>query len=212
MNHMKEITTELRIKIMLFNTSYVWPTGEYSTTILTTHGGGNYTRHKNGSWQTLPVSTEWDVSNDTQPGRLGFDQMLLSIDSSIPAINASIVAVDRWDISLPNGRSYTSPVGALGLGPPVPGADFPDGNPSLLEQMKANGTITSRFYGLHMGSALLNQPGSMILGGYEQNRVLGDVGTFDSGVGDQFNAYILDVFLDVEVGASPFNQSTSISL
>lgn len=70
------------------------------------------------------------------------------------------------------------------------------------------------FSGLHMGSASLNQPGSLVLGGYEQNRVLGNIGTFDlsrsSTSGPQ--AFILDDILDVDIGVSPFNESNSISV
>ena len=131
-------------------------------------------------------------------------------------LNATIVALSEWDVFSPNGRNYTAPVGILGLGPsPIASAyDLSPPPSSLLGQMKENGTIASLFCGLHMGSALLGQSGSMVLGGYEQNRVLGDVGTFDlltsENQGPQ--AFLLDVFLGVETGASPFNQSNNISL
>ncbi|KAL8942837.1 MAG: hypothetical protein Q9211_001223 [Gyalolechia sp. 1 TL-2023] len=77
--------------------------------------------------------------------------------------------------------------------------------------MKAEFNIASTFCGLHIGSALLKQAGSMIVGGYEQNRVLGDVGTFYLA---QYGprGFLLDVVLNVESGASPFNQTGSISL
>ncbi|KAI4174997.1 MAG: hypothetical protein LQ343_002024 [Gyalolechia ehrenbergii] len=78
--------------------------------------------------------------------------------------------------------------------------------------MKAKDTIASMFCGLHIGSALLNQRGSMILGGYEQNRVLGDVGTFDLPEVRGPRGFLLDVVLGVEIGASPFNQPGNISL
>ena len=64
----------------------------------------------------------------------------------------------------------------------------------------------------------------MILGGYDQNRVLGEVGMFNvliatpqEGASAELSiggpqAYLLDVALDVETGASPFNQLSSISL
>lgn len=129
-------------------------------------------------------------------------------------LNTSTTAISRWDVSFPNGRSYTPVVGVLGLGydqPPMgpsSGEDFQ----SLLEQFKASGTTASMFCGLHIGSASLNQSGSMVLGGYEQNRVLGEVGTFDLGATRGPSAFLLDVVLDVETGVSPFNQSSSISL
>ena len=51
----------------------------------------------------------------------------------------------------------------------------------------------------------------MILGGYEQNRIIGHVGTF-SLKPESPQGYMLDVILGVETGASPFNQSNNISL
>lgn len=133
----------------------------------------------------------------------------------IQPVNAIITDFREWTISFANGRNYTSPAGILGLGP------GPSSESSLLQQWKEGGVIASKFCGLHIGSASLNQPGSMILGGYDRNRVLGEVGTFFLSIseitGGQTStggpqAYILDIALDVETGTSPFNQSQRISV
>ena len=118
-----------------------------------------------------------------------------------------MIVLDRWDISFPNGRNYSAQAGVLGMG------QAPDNltNPSLLKQMKVAGIITSMFCGLHIGSAPFKQHGSMILGGYDQSRVLQEVGTFSLGpVGPLVS--INDVFLGVESGLSPFAQPNNISL
>lgn len=61
-----------------------------------------------------------------------------------------------------------------------------------------------------------DQPGSFVLGGYEQNRLLGRAGTFPlptNGFAD-FNPIIplLDVVIGAETGGSPFGSPDSISM
>lgn len=188
----------------------MWPSGTSKTNILLAGGGGEYARPDVNS-----TSLEFGGDADTwlhpldtgESSYTGFHDGIFLVykDSTFDFYNASIAAYHQWEVLCPNGRNYTAPVGILGLGP--------SGNDpsSLLGQMKADGTIASMFGGLHIGSALLEQPGSMILGGYEQNRVLGDVGTFDLfPTGPR--AFLLDVVLGVETGASPFNRSSNISL
>ncbi|KAL8830761.1 MAG: hypothetical protein Q9170_005588 [Blastenia crenularia] len=212
----------------VYNISFVWPSGTSDTDILLADGGGNYTAlnatrpepvYSNSSSnapQGIPgESDDWGgsyISSEWSSGELLYDKIYLELypDNS-GGLNASIVALSEWVILFPNGRNYTAPAGILGLGPSL----LEEPSPSLLEQLKKNGTITSMFCGLHMGSALFQQPGSLILGGYEQNRVLGDVATLNLEVSSSLGgpqAFILDVSLDVEIGDSPFNQSGSISL
>ena len=54
-----------------------------------------------------------------------------------------------------------------------------------------------------MGSAALNQPGSLILGGYEQNQSLGSVKAFPFESDRGPKGFLLDVTLAVQTGGSP---------
>ncbi|KAL8742226.1 MAG: hypothetical protein Q9190_005260 [Brigantiaea leucoxantha] len=210
------------------NKTHLWPSGSYITNILLASAGGNYAA-LNATFpyeplrnscspdsETLSAEDSWigpyDPNFNMSCGVYARDKFYLSSIESLQgsnAINVSLRALQTWKIPFPNGRDYPAQAGILGLG-----SSFDD-SPSILEQAKETGTISSLFCGLHIGSPLLKQRGSMILGGYEQNRVLGDVGMFDVDVESEsggVQAFLLDVVLDVEIGASPFNQSNEISL
>ncbi|KAI4721240.1 hypothetical protein E4T48_02372 [Aureobasidium sp. EXF-10727] len=60
--------------------------------------------------------------------------------------------------------------------------------------------IPSYSYGLHIGSAALNYPGSLLLGGYDKARVIGPYTTYGSQ-----NPTLLDIGIGVETGGSPFS-------
>lgn len=62
------------------------------------------------------------------------------------------------------------------------------------------GVIPSYSYGLHIGSAALNYPGSLLLGGYDKGRLIGPYTTF----GSQYPT-LLDIGIGVETGGSPFS-------
>lgn len=126
-----------------------------------------------------------------------------------PSCNTSITILDPCSISLPDGRTYDSSAGNLGLGGVSDTEDKfdPNSDNAILVQLKKSNDIGSVSFGFHFGSALFNQPGSIVLGGYEQNRVIGPVGLLD------FHRhfpwiFLEDVTLGVEVGASPFKNAS----
>lgn len=115
--------------------------------------------------------------------------------------NATIAVATHWS----NNKTQPPEVGVLGLGkinqPPMP-----DGKPALglLEAMHRNHTIDSNTYSLHLGSAMLGQRGSLVLGGYDPQRIVGDVGLFWKVP----NAWLVDVQLGVAgLGTSPFSDT-----
>ena len=134
----------------------------------------------------------------------------------LTAENTTIAAMDVATLTIP-GATYLVEVGHLALGAPghgtfayqtgVVGQTFP-------ASLAANNVIPSNSFGLHYGSASLNVPGSLTWGGYDQSRVLGDVGTFNLVNGDQYNMILslLDVEIGVETGSSPFNASSFTGL
>ncbi|KAF0317978.1 hypothetical protein GQ607_014763 [Colletotrichum asianum] len=118
-------------------------------------------------------------------------------------VNSTIVAANKWRSS--NADTNAIPdvmptIGFLGLGPKEsPSDDKTVG--SILEQLKAAGGIKRSAWSLHMGSAALGLPGSLVLGAYEQNRALGDVGQFAIQRGLP-TVFLRDVFIGTEAGAA----------
>ncbi|KAI9148846.1 hypothetical protein HJFPF1_10888 [Paramyrothecium foliicola] len=217
----------LQIRVGGFTNGPGWteamlPSGRSGTYILTRQAGGSY--DPRGSASATFVANEtgaafpdpwnpWTSSrNETIEGSTWHEYLSLSFDPILRA-NSSVVAADRWDITLPSGEEYASNFSLIGLAPPVGPGDRP---PSILEQYVAEDLIASKTYGLHIGSVPLGQSGSFILGGYDQNRVLGEVGVFDlvqdATLQDYLpvgapTAYLVDLVLGVETGGSPFNNT-----
>ena len=127
-----------------------------------------------------------------------------------PAIasNSTITAVDRSRISLPDGTSYSTEVGTLSLGSPGDGyrtlssgklgTTFPG-------ELSYYNITASNSFGLHYGSVANNQTGSLVFGGFDQSRIVGDVGAYDLGSDNGMLASLLDVQIGVENGSSPFS-------
>ncbi len=135
------------------------------------------------------------------------DTMFLSTQfGSFNIINSSIAAVDASQIELPDGTFYPIEVGTLSLGGPGNGLQpFENGEGQTIPGQLANeGAISSNSFGLHIGSASLNQAGSLTYGGYDQSRVLGEVGAFDLSHANYMLPFLLDIELGVESGTSPF--------
>ena len=155
-------------------------------------------------WSSQDALNMSGVAKDT------VDTMVLSSTQFGPftITNTTISAVNRSQIELPDGTSYSIEVGTLSLGAPgkngyqsISGSLWGQTIPGQLATEEA---ISSNSVGLHIGSASLNQAGSLTYGGYDKSRVLGDVGAFDLGSGNEMLPSLLDIELDVENGTSPF--------
>ena len=143
------------------------------------------------------------------------DTMVLSTQSGPFTItNSTITAVDASQIELPDGTNYSIEVGTLSLGAPGNGLQpFEDLEGQTIPGQLANeDAISSNSFGLHVGSASLNQAGSLTYGGYDQSRVLGEVGAFDLGIGNEMLPSLLDIELGVENGTSPFGANVVTGL
>ena len=131
--------------------------------------------------------------------------------------NSSITAVEAWTIGLPDGTNYSTQVGTLALGAPGKGnqpfsnvPNFGNVNGQTIPGYgNVNGNIPSNSFGLHYGSVPLNQTGSLVFGGYDQSRVLGDAAAFDLvGGNNQMIGQLLDIEIGVETGWTPFTNDT----
>ena len=120
--------------------------------------------------------------------------------------NSSIDVIHDETITLPDGSTYSPPVGYLALGSTNPTRDYLRGHGQIAPNyLFAQGITPSASLGLQYGSARLGPEGSLVWGGYDQNRVIRKVGVFEFEEPDQFiQANIVDIQVGVEEGASPF--------
>lgn len=203
----------------------MWPTGSIITQLLTTEGGGVYSPSANASEPWIEFGN--NGTNDMAYADVGARQRsegqgildsltLMNARFEQPGyanLNASIYAMNNSRIVNRDNRTTWRPeVGNLALGRP---ADNDSQNitfkgTSIIEQMKTQGLVKTNSFGLHLGSAPLQQKASLILGGYDEARVLGPVAAFAMQLGEPF-VFLMDVFLGVETGPSHFNLSSAPS-
>lgn len=130
--------------------------------------------------------------------------------------NMSIVAVYEANYKLPGGMTLPLDVGFLSLGAPTVQQWGPFIGNMIPGYLASNGYTPSNSWALHIGSAAMNIPGSLVLGGYDADRVVGDIGTYYStdGTGGMF-AQLVDITLGIDGdGRSPwpFRNKTGLLL
>ncbi|KAH0273552.1 hypothetical protein KCU91_g5876, partial [Aureobasidium melanogenum] len=175
-------------------------------------------------------SPEWDIDvafqpyfiyNNTQTNLRGniVPQAITMGGQTIYAADLASVEVNDYDDSLnsvtyPNGVKAFPQLGLLALntGPgstdvnqtfPNSATNNSDGSATVrvpAGYLFSQNIIPSYSYGLHIGAAALNYPGSLYLGGYDKARVIGPYTTY----GNQ-NPTLLDIGIGVETGGSPFS-------
>ncbi|RAH47515.1 putative aspartic-type endopeptidase [Aspergillus brunneoviolaceus CBS 621.78] len=122
------------------------------------------------SWETL----YWAVEGKGIEEDLG-DQ--ISFGPTVP--NVSIQAIDQTYQTYPNGKAYPVQVGNLALGAPWSTATVDNVTLNMITPWLYNSggdnAIPSYSYGMHIGSVSPAIPASLVLGGYDQSRVLGNV-------------------------------------
>lgn len=133
---------------------------------------------------------------------------LYTVQGGVTVGNGTISAVDRSQISLPDGTNYSTQVGSLSLGCPGGGSQAFEGTNftggTFPGKLRGVNVIASNSFGLHYGSVALGQVGSLVWGGYDQNRILGDVATFDLNNKNGMLSSLVDIQIGVETGLSPF--------
>ncbi|KAB8264202.1 hypothetical protein BDV32DRAFT_145984 [Aspergillus pseudonomiae] len=141
-----------------------------------------------------------------------FDELNIA-DFSIPDVTLNAFS-DVYQV-YPGGKAYQVEMGVLSLGCSDMKQSF-TGNrtiettftPSYLYEY---GAIPSYSYGMHIGSVPLGIPGSLVLGGYDQNRVLGDVSAQPYSSGN-LPIDLLDVKIGVISGGSPWTYTDKTGL
>lgn len=149
----------------------------------------------------------------TGSARWIFDNINIREDASgsprIPISLLSMYSIDEAYETLPDGSTFPIEVGTLALGAPAYNQSFNQlnglFNGSLLPwYLYETNQIESASYGLHIGSSAMGIPGSLLIGGYDQSRVLGTVTTQIYG-SNFLPIDLLDVGIGVAEGGSPFN-------
>ena len=125
--------------------------------------------------------------------------------------NSTISAINQQNIFLPDGGRLQVQLGSLSLGAPGSGTQslktgIGQNFPSYLAMQNVT---PSNSFSLHYGSASLGLAGTLVWGGYDQSRVLGDVGSFQLGPNELMVPTMLDVQIGVEHGQTPFTDNSS---
>lgn len=131
--------------------------------------------------------------------------------------NTSTVIVDGLTYLTPANKNITAvEIGflALGDGDKSGGSTAASNNSdhgdiqawNIPRSLWSSKVIPSFTYSLHLGSAALRYPISLIFGGYDKGRMIGAPTTFSG------QATLLDIGIGVELGASPFNFSSKSGL
>ncbi|KAF2708821.1 hypothetical protein K504DRAFT_289752 [Pleomassaria siparia CBS 279.74] len=131
--------------------------------------------------------------------------------------NASLANAEKGNVTYPNGVVGGVTLGSLALGAEDLSQFFSTSNSKTDEGFTAalfsgklykDGEIPSYSYGLHIGSAAFDYPGSLVFGGYNKGRVIAPVTSFAD-----WNAVdLVDIGIGTEDGDSPFNFTTKDKL
>ena len=172
---------------------------------------------------------DWTRGAMSQPGK-GQTVMehLVFNDRSELVANLSVNLISNLETIYPDGSRYPVQVGQLSLGKTINTYNFSlvlftsdtgafqdnqsfdsvpySVNASLIPNyLQDKQFIPSSSYGLHIGSAALNLPLSLWLGGYDSSRAIGTVSSQPLNAGGIFISDLLDIGIDVDHGASPFS-------
>ena len=99
-------------------------------------------------------------------------------------------------VTYPGGMTVPIEVGLGGLGGSPLSRKL---NPPLA--LYSDGVTQSNSYGLHIGAAQFDYPGSLVFGGYDRGRAIGPVLSYDA----HSELGLLDITIGVETGGSPFS-------
>ncbi|KAG5985195.1 hypothetical protein E4U55_000440 [Claviceps digitariae] len=132
--------------------------------------------------------------------------------------NCSLSLVDDQMMSYPGGQWYPLFAGCLSVGAPSMYQSYSQQDGSLINAtifpwyLYSQNAIASSSFGMHIGSALPSSrlSGSLNFGGFDKNRVTGDVLTLNGGPSQPVT--LTDISIDVIKGQSPFHFSNKAGL
>lgn len=133
--------------------------------------------------------------------------------TSIP--NVSVSGIYEAYQTYPNGKKYPVEVGTLALGAPALNHTVNNATYNLIESyLWKTQQIPSYSWGMHIGAVAPSIAGSLVMGGYDQTRVIGNVSSqplnSTNGLGS-LNIDLYDIGLGVAEGASPWKKFSSMN-
>lgn len=180
----------------------------------------NASPYQPDNWTSLDEITaqEWDAAranilNLTGSARYLAERVTLLGNDRDPFFgdNTTILLSKDFALNYPGRPKVAMSVGLLSLGLPSDTMLVESQVPSetltlytLLGNAAANNVISSRSWGLHIGSVMHKINGSLIFGGYDQSRVIDDVAVFDSE-----KAQMKEISFGTSSGSSHFTNAES---
>jgi len=152
---------------------------------------------------------KWGGTGHVKEGVLA-DTLTLQNGPTVP--NLSMASIYDAYETYPNGKAYPVSVGILSLGGPKPIHTVDGNNFNLLCAWEywndtSSDRIPSYSWGMHIGSVEPVIPGSLVLGGYDQSRVLDQVSSQQVDPTNNLGnlaIYLEDIGIGVATGGSPF--------
>ncbi|KAI2696427.1 hypothetical protein CBS147332_8994 [Penicillium roqueforti] len=152
---------------------------------------------------------KWGGTGYVKEGVLA-DTIRLQNGHTIP--NVSMASIYDAYQEYPNGKQYPVSVGILSLGGPKPTHVVQGNKFNLLSAWEhwndsSSDRIPSYSWGMHIGSVEPDIPGSLMLGGYDQSRVLDQVSSQQVDATNHLGKlmiYLEDIGIGVATGGSPF--------
>ncbi|RAO69775.1 uncharacterized protein BHQ10_005787 [Talaromyces amestolkiae] len=141
----------------------------------------------------------------------------ITLRGGITVPHVSLIGISQGYQTYPGGRIQSLEVGVLSLGVDALNQSFSVNETHIVEAnfvtgwLYKSGNIPSYSYGMHIGSAAKEISGSLILGGYDVARVIGDVSS-QTYNGTRFPIQLLDIGIGVATGDSPWNSSSITNL
>lgn len=132
--------------------------------------------------------------------------------------NVSLALLESSYATYPGGTWYPLSVGCLGIGAPdtvnqsfSTSETTPSINASLIPGwLNAQDQIPSNSFAMHIGSANPPMPGSLYFGGYDQNRIIGDILSEEDDYTKEIS--LKDIAIRVVDGSSPWDFETQDGL
>ncbi|KAJ5669796.1 hypothetical protein N7462_010866 [Penicillium macrosclerotiorum] len=131
--------------------------------------------------------------------------------------DSNLIAIEQGYQTYPGGTLFPLDVGVLALGSPDINQTFTETSGSsvngtfVTSWLYKHGVTPSYSYGMHIGSPKLKIPGSLYLGGYDKNRVIGDISTQPTDSG-KLPIELLDISIGVVQGGSVWESSNITGL
>ena len=177
----------------------------------TTNSTSVYVGIQDGPGVVSTMSSD-DARNEAGSASVVLDRVRLinTTGSPITIANSSIDIVHEELITFPDGTSYSPSIGFLAIASLNSTRGFTHAQGQIAPNYLYNKGITpSASMGLHYGSARVGPTGSLVWGGYDRSRVIGDVGVFNVSPATYptqqlIQVNLVDIVIGVESGTSPF--------